>query len=342
MIVKDPIKAPRKTGAFPHVRPRRLRDNPALRRLVQETQLSVNDLVMPLFIKEGHELKVPIDSMPGQFQFSIDQLDHEIEQIVALGIPAIILFGIPAHKDATGSDALNDHGVIQRAVRHIKAIAPDLLIMTDLCFCEYTDHGHCGAIHEVPGGGFRVDNDETLGLLVQQAITHAKAGADVIAPSGMMDGMVRAIRAGLDDAGFSHIPLLSYAVKYASGFYGPFRDAAEGAPQFGDRTGYQMDPANGRESLREARLDVEEGADMLMVKPALAYLDVIYRVKQAHPDIPLGAYCVSGEFAMVKAASERGWVNEETVVLEMLTSMKRAGADFIINYFAKDVAKYLS
>ena len=322
--------------------PRRLRDNPALRRLVQETQLSVNDLVMPLFIKEGHELKVPIDSMPGQFQFSIDQLDHEIEQIVALGIPAIILFGIPAHKDATGSDALNDHGVIQRAVRHIKAIAPDLLIMTDLCFCEYTDHGHCGAIHEVPGGGFRVDNDETLGLLVQQAITHAKAGADVIAPSGMMDGMVRAIRAGLDDAGFSHIPLLSYAVKYASGFYGPFRDAAEGAPQFGDRTGYQMDPANGRESLREARLDVEEGADMLMVKPALAYLDVIYRVKQAHPDIPLGAYCVSGEFAMVKAASERGWVNEETVVLEMLTSMKRAGADFIINYFAKDVAKYLS
>jgi porphobilinogen synthase len=339
-MITTKIHRPQKQDAYLTTRMRRLRDNPAIRALVRETVLSVNDMVLPLFVKEGHELKVPIDSMPGQFQFSIDQLPHEIEQIVALNIPAVMLFGIPAHKDAKGSDALCEDGIIQRAVRAIKAIAPDLLVMTDLCFCEYTDHGHCGVIEKTTTG-FRVENDATLELLVAQAITHAKAGADVIAPSGMMDGMIGAIRTGLDHAGFTHLPLLSYAVKYASGFYGPFREAAEGAPQFGDRTGYQMDPANGRESLREAALDVVEGADMLMVKPALSYLDVIYRVKAAHPDVPLGAYCVSGEYAMIKAAGERGWVNETQVMLEVLTSIKRAGADFIVNYFAKDVARLL-
>ncbi|MDF1655123.1 MAG: porphobilinogen synthase [Coxiellaceae bacterium] len=327
-------------AGFPQVRLRRLRATEAMRQLVRETHLSVKDMVMPLFIKEGHELKIPIDSMPGQYQFSVDQLDHEIEQIAALGIPAVLLFGIPAHKDANGSDALSGQGIIARAIQHIKAIAPELLVISDLCMCEYTDHGHCGVIHENAHGNDDVHNDQTLSLLAQQAVVHAQAGADVIAPSGMMDGAIQAIRSALDGAGFQHVTILSYAVKYASSFYGPFREAAEGAPQFGDRRSYQMDPANGREALREAALDVAEGADMLMVKPALNYLDVICRVKQQHPNIPLAAYMVSGEYAMIKAAAERGWLDESQAMLESLTAIKRAGADFIINYFAKDFAKW--
>jgi porphobilinogen synthase len=330
-------------AGFPSLRLRRLRQNEAMRRLVRETQLGVDDLVLPLFVKAGHELRVPIDSMPGQFQFSLDQLAHEIKEIVALNIPAVLLFGIPQAKDARGSDALNDEGVIARAVKQIKQQAPDLLVITDLCFCEYTDHGHCGVLRANHSGmqTVEVDNDQTLALLVEQAIVQARAGADIIAPSGMMDGMIGAIRQGLDKAGFEHVTLLSYAVKYASSFYGPFREAAEGAPMQGDRRGHQMDYANACEALREAELDVLEGADMLMVKPALAYLDVIYRVKQQHPGVPLGAYCVSGTYAMLKAAGEKGWLNEIPVVLETLTAIKRAGADFIINYHAKEIARLL-
>lgn len=325
---------------MPSLRLRRLRQSATMRRLVRETRLSVDDLVLPLFVKEGHELKVPVSSMPGQYQFSLDQLSQEIDDIVALGIPAVLLFGIPGHKDAQGSDSLSADGIIAKAIAAIKQQAPDLLVMADVCMCEYTDHGHCGVLHEHKGV-VDVDNDATLPLLAQQAVVMAKAGADIIAPSGMMDGMVAAIRDGLDQAGYHDLPILSYAVKYASNFYGPFREAAEGGMTFGDRRSYQMDPANGREALREAMLDVDEGADMLMVKPALAYLDVIQRVKDAYPEIPLGAYCVSGEYAMIKAASEQGWINERDVVLETLVSMKRAGADFIINYFCKDVARWL-
>lgn len=327
-------------GQFPELRLRRLRATDAMRRMVRETQLSVNDMVMPLFIKDGHELKIPVDSMPGQYQFSVDQLDQEIEQIVALGIPAVLLFGIPSHKDAKGSDALSDQGVIARAIQHIKSIAPELLVISDVCMCEYTDHGHCGVVHEKAPGQFDVHNDKTLPYLAQQAVVHAQAGADIIAPSGMMDGAIQAIREALDEADFKDVSIMSYAVKYASSFYGPFREAAEGAPQFGDRRSYQMDPANGREALREAALDVEEGADILMVKPALNYLDVICRVKQQHPNVPLAAYLVSGEYSMIKAAAERGWLDETQAMLESLTSIKRAGADFIINYFAKDFAKW--
>lgn len=322
-------------------RPRRLRAKSTLRALVRETEVGVNDLILPLFIKEGHGLKVPIDSMPGHYQLSVDQLGREIQQIQALKIPAVILFGIPTHKDAVGQAALAHDSVIARAVRVIKELAPELLVITDLCLCEYTDHGHCGVITPSERDHFEVHNDKTLNLLVEQAVVHAKAGADIIAPSGMMDGVIAALRDGLDQAGFAQLPLLSYAVKYASSFYGPFREAAEGAPQFGDRRSYQMDPANANEALREARLDVEQGADMLMVKPALAYLDIIAKVKAQHPDVPLGAYCVSGEFAMIKAAAERGWVDEKQAMCEMLTAMKRAGADFIITYFAKDFAELL-
>lgn len=322
-------------------RPRRLRRTPFLRDLVRETHLSLDDMVLPLFIRHGQGIKKAIASMPGHYQLSIDQLDQEITDIVRLGIKSVLLFGIPATKDATGSDSVSEQGIIQQAVRTIKRLAPTLLVMTDTCFCEYTEHGHCGVINDTTGA-VDVDNDKTLSLLQKQAVMQAQAGADIIAPSGMMDGMVGAIRQALDDAGFQHLPILSYAVKYASALYGPFRDAAEGAPSFGDRRTHQMDPANAREALKEARLDVAEGADMLMVKPALCYLDIIYRIKHAHPEIPLGAYHVSGEFAMIKNAAAQHLIDEKQVALEALLSIKRAGADFIINYFAKDVAKWLA
>ena len=320
-------------SSFPNTRLRRLRRTGSLRRLLQETTVTTADLILPLFIKAGNNIKHPIASMQGHYQLSIDQLDSEIAEILALNIPGVILFGIPDKKDALGSAACDDNGIIQEATRYIKKIAPELLVITDLCFCEYTDHGHCGVIDNND-----VDNDKTLELLGKQAVSHAKAGADIIAPSGMMDGMVAAIRVALDQHGFHQIPILSYAVKYASSFYGPFRDAAEGAPQFGDRKTYQMNPANGNEALREAELDVMEGADMLMVKPAQNYLDVIYRIKQQFPHVPLSAYQVSGEFAMIKAAAEKKWIDHDAAMTESLLAIKRAGADFIITYFAKTFA----
>ncbi|OGT41598.1 MAG: delta-aminolevulinic acid dehydratase [Gammaproteobacteria bacterium RIFCSPHIGHO2_12_FULL_40_19] len=318
------------------IRMRRLRKTPALRQFVQENTVTVSDLVLPLFIKAGHHIKNPIASMPGHFQLSLDQLPAEITEIQALKIPAVILFAIPAKKDAIGSCAWDDQGVIQEAVRFIKKTAPEILVITDLCFCEYTDHGHCGVWD---ADKKCVDNDKTLELLAKQAISHAKAGADIIAPSGMMDSMVQAVRVGLDAAHFQDIPILSYAVKYASCFYGPFREAAEGAPQFGDRKSYQMNPANANEALKEAELDALEGADMLMVKPAQNYLDIVYRMKQAFPEMPLGAYQVSGEFAMIKAAAEKKWIDHDAAMRESLLSIKRAGADFIITYFAKEFAR---
>jgi porphobilinogen synthase len=322
---------------FPAVRLRRLRRSSALRNLLQENAVTVSDLVLPLFIKSGHDIKNPIVSMPGHFQFSLDHLPAEIEVIQQLKIPAVILFGIPEKKDASGSCALHDNGIVQQAIQLIKKIAPALLVISDLCFCEYTDHGHCGVIDPQTQ---LVDNDKTLELLGKQAVSHARAGADIIAPSGMMDGMVQAIRAALDANQFQDMPILSYAVKYASAFYGPFREAAEGAPQFGDRRTYQMNPANANEALREAALDVSEGADMLMVKPAQNYLDIIYRVKQRFPELPLCAYQVSGEFAMIKAAAEKNWIDEKAVMMESLLAIKRAGADFIITYFAKEFARF--
>ncbi len=320
----------------PYYRPRRLRRNENIRRMVRETSLSVNDLILPLFVTEGKNVKKAIQSMPGHFQLSIDLLVKEVKEVQALGIPAIILFGIPAHKDEKGSDATSDEGIIQRAVKAIKDAVPEMYVITDVCFCEYTSHGHCGAI--IDGD---VDNDSTLEMLGEQVITHARAGADMVAPSGMMDGMVGAIREALDDNGFENIPIMSYAAKYASAFYGPFRDAAESAPQFGDRRTYQMDPANAREALYEVDLDVEEGADILMVKPALSYLDIIRRVRDRY-DLPVAAYNVSGEFSMVKAAAEKGWIDEQRITLEILTSIKRAGADLILTYSAKDVARWLN
>jgi len=319
----------------PYVRPRRLRRTEELRRMVRETHLSVDDLIYPLFVTHEAGVKRPIDSLPGQYQLSIDHLVAEVQQAKALGIPAVILFGIPPAKDAVGSDATSDAGIIQQAVRALKENVSGLQVITDVCFCEYTDHGHCGVIKDGD-----VDNDATLDLLGRQAVSHARAGADMVAPSGMMDGMVAAIRSALDEAGYINTPILSYAVKYASSFYGPFRDAAGSAPQFGDRRGYQMDPANVREALREAALDVEEGADMLMVKPALAFMDVIRAVRENF-ELPLAAYNVSGEYAMVKAAAANGWLDEQRIVLEILTGIKRAGADMILTYHAKDVARWL-
>lgn len=322
------------------VRLRRLRQNEALRTLVRETHLSVQNFICPIFIKQGLTEKKAISSMPGIYQIGLPHLKAEIDEIVSLEIPAVLLFGIPEHKDEKGSAACQDNGIIQEAITEIKRHAPHLLVISDICFCEYTSHGHCGIITEKTGQ-LDVDNDETLTLLVKQSVSHAKAGTDVIAPSGMMDGMVAAIREGLDREGFQHIPILSYAAKYASSFYGPFREAAEGAPQFGDRRTYQMDPANAREALREVDLDVDEGADMLMVKPALSYLDIIHQTKQRYPEIPLCAYQVSGEYAMIKAAAQCGWLDEKKIALESLLSIKRAGADFIITYFAKVAAKWL-
>jgi len=321
---------------LPYRRPRRLRRNDIIRRMVRETTLSVNDLIYPLFVTEGKEIRNPIASMPGNYQLSIDQLIIEVKEVYKLGIPAIILFGIPAHKDEIGSDAISEVGIIQRAVRAIKDAVPEIYIITDVCFCEYTDHGHCGPIKDG-----EVDNDATLDLLAKQVLTHANAGADMVAPSGMMDGMVASIRNALDENNFKYLPIMSYAVKYASAFYGPFRDAAESAPQFGDRRGYQMDPPNAREALNEVDLDVEEGADIIMVKPALPYLDIIHQVYD-RINLPVAAYNVSGEFSMVKAAAQLGWIDERRVAMEMLTAIKRAGASLILTYFAKDVAKWLS
>lgn len=327
---------------FPKTRLRRLRKSATLRALVSETQLNIDKLILPLFIKHGTGVKNPIASMPGHYQLSVDMLGEEIKSITALGIKSIMLFGIPAEKDRHGSDSYSDNGIVQSAIRAIKKIAPNLLIMSDICLCEYTDHGHCGVVTDHQHGcEVDVDNDKTLALLAKQAISHAKAGTDIIAPSGNMDGMVATLRHALDEADFSHLPILSYSVKYASAMYGPFRQAAEGAPQFGDRRTYQMDVANSQEALRECALDVAEGADMLMVKPAHTYLDIIYRVKQTHPDIPLCAYHVSGEYSALKAAAEKGWLDERKSALEVLTSIHRAGADFIITYFAKDVAGWL-
>jgi porphobilinogen synthase len=330
---------PPPTEGFPTVRLRRLRRHPVLRALVRETSLEVSDFILPLFVRPGRGVRKEIASMPGNFQLSVDCLVDEVGAATELGLRAFILFGIPAAKDATGSSALDDEGIVQQALRALRRAHPDILLITDECFCEYTDHGHCGPLAET-AGRVDVDNDATLALLARQCVSHAQAGADVVAPSGMMDGMVRAIRAGLDEAGFSWVPILSYAAKYASGFYGPFRDAAESPPQFGDRSGYQMDPANGDEALREVALDLAEGADIIMVKPALAYLDVIRRVKDRF-GVPVAAYNVSGEFAMVKAAAQKGWIDERRVALEILTGIKRAGADMILTYFARDAARWL-
>jgi len=314
--------------------------------MVRETILTPKDFIYPLFIRHGQRVKEEIASMPGQFQWPVDQLAAEAESIAALGIPAVILFGIPVEKDPLGLENFAPDGIIQQATRAIKSAVPELVVITDVCLCEYTDHGHCGVLNageeqsqHLPEG--YVLNDPTLDILGQIAVSHAGAGADIVAPSGMMDGMVAALRSALDDADFGHIPILSYAVKYASGFYGPFRDAADGAPKFGDRKSHQMDPANSREALREAALDVAEGADMLMVKPGLAYLDIVRQVRDAFGELPIAAYNVSGEYAMVKAAAANGWVDEEKVVLETLTAFKRAGCDLIITYHAKEAAKWL-
>lgn len=325
--------------AFPTLRLRRLRQHPVLRDLIRESDINLQDLMFPLFIKGREGGKVPIETMPGMSQIPINRLPEEIEELMELGITSVLLFGIPPHKDPAGTDSYNDEGIVQDAIRTIRKTAPQMLVASDVCFCEYTDHGHCGFLCE-KRGALDVDNDKTLELLVKQAVSHAKAGADVVAPSGMIDGMVYAIRKGLDEAGFEHIPILSYSVKYQSCLYGPFRAAAEGAPSFGDRSTHQMDTANAKEALREVDLDVQEGADMLMVKPAHAYLDVIYRVKQAHPHIPLAAYHTSGEFCMLKAAAQKGWLEEKKAVLEILRGIRRAGADFIITYYAKEFAQW--
>lgn len=334
--------------AFPLVRPRRLRSSAALRGMVRETHLSPTDFIYPLFVTHGKNVRRPIASMPGVFQLSIDQLAEEAGDLQALGIPAVMLFGIPQDKDPVGLENFSAQGIIPQAIRALKQAAPDLLVITDVCLCEYTDHGHCGVLNngngERPAPHLPLDyvlNDQTLPILGRVALAHAEAGADIVAPSGMMDGMVIAIRRYLDDSGFDHMPIMSYAVKYASGFYGPFREAAEGAPRFGDRKSHQMDPANVREALREAELDVAEGADFLMVKPALPYLDVIRQVHDRFPQLPLVAYNVSGEYAMIKAAAAQGWLDERTVVLEALLGMKRAGADLIITYHAREAAAWL-
>ncbi len=321
--------------AYPIHRPRRLRKNENIRRLVRETRLSVDDFVYPLFIEDGENIEVEIPSMPGIYRYSLDRIEKELDEVVNLGIPAVLLFGIPSNKDAVGSDTWSEEGIIQKAVRFIKKHYPQLYVITDVCFCEYTEHGHCGVLCD-----HDVDNDLTLENTKKQVISHAKAGADMVAPSGMMDGVVKAIREALDGAGFTDIPIMAYSAKYASAYYGPFRDAAESAPAFGDRRTYQMDPANRREALKEVSYDIEEGADIVMVKPALAYLDIISDLKMNF-NVPVAAYNVSGEYSMVKAAGKLGWIDEEKVMMETLTSIKRAGADIIITYHAKEAAKLL-
>jgi porphobilinogen synthase len=322
-------------STFPIVRMRRTRQSEQLRSLVRETHLSVDQLIYPLFIAEDLSEPREIAAMPGIMQWSLEALGREIERIVALGIPAVLLFGIPSTKDEVGSQAYAERGIIQRAIQRIKAVAPQLVVMTDVCLCEYTSHGHCGVIQHGT-----VQNDESLELLTRMALSHVEAGADLVAPSDMMDGRVGAIRRALDERGFTSIPIMAYSAKYASGFYGPFREAAGSAPQFGDRRSYQMDPANVREALREIDLDIAEGADIVMVKPALAYLDVIRQVRD-HCHLPLAAYNVSGEFSMIKAAAQHGWIDEQRIVMEVLTGIRRAGADMIITYFAPDVASWL-
>ncbi|HOI74281.1 MAG TPA: porphobilinogen synthase [Syntrophales bacterium] len=321
---------------FPLYRPRRLRKNEHFRRMVRETRLSADDFVYPLFAVPGKSVKKPIHSMPGNFQMSADYLVQEAKAAKELGIPAVLLFGIPDKKDELATGAFAKDGVVQRAVREIKSRVPDILVITDVCLCEYTSHGHCGMLEKGS-----VDNDSTLEVLAETAVSHARAGADMVAPSAMMDGQVGAIRDGLDEAGFDDLPIMAYSAKYASCFYGPFREAAESAPQFGDRKAYQMDPANGDEAIREITLDVEEGADIIMVKPALAYLDVIRRAREEF-DLPIAAYNVSGEFAMIKAAAQMGWLDGERAMMECLTSIRRAGADIIITYFAPEAAKVLA
>ncbi len=325
---------------FPIQRLRRLRAGETLRRMVRETTLSVDDLILPLFVRPGRGVRRPIKSMPGNFQLSVDELVKECRQTAELGIPAVILFGIPESKDPAATSGCAPDGIVQQAVRAVKDNCPDLVVITDVCLCEYTDHGHCGIVVE-RGGQRVIDNDATLEVLARMALSHAEAGADMVAPSDMMDGRVGAIRSALDGAGFSHLPIMAYSAKHASAFYGPFREAAESPPAFGDRRTYQMDPANANEALREVAFDIEEGADIVMVKPALAYLDIIWRVKERF-GVPVAAYNVSGEFAMVKAASARGWLEEQPIVLEILTSIKRAGADLILTYFAPDVARWLA
>jgi len=318
------------------IRPRRLRRTSAIRRMVKETIIRIDDLIFPIFVRHGKGEREPISSMVGQYQLSVDELVKEAEEVWSLGIPAIILFGLPRMKDKLGSEAYARDGIVQKAVAAVKERVPELIVLTDVCLCQYTDHGHCGIIKDG-----QVDNDATLDILSHIAITHAEAGADFVAPSDMMDGRVRAIRETLENNGFKDTGIMAYAVKYASSFYGPFREAADSKPQFGDRKSYQMDPANAREAIKEALLDIEEGADIIMVKPALPYLDIIHQVR-ARTHLPLAAYNVSGEYAMVKAADQRGWIDGEEVMMEMLLSIKRAGADLILTYFAKDAAKILN
>lgn len=328
---------------FPATRMRRLRQHPGIRALVTETRLHPANFILPLFVRNGKNLRREISSLPGHAQLSPDLIAAEAEEAAKLGLGAVLLFGIPDKKDAVGSAAWADDGPVQQAIRVIKKTAPELPIITDLCCCEYTDHGHCGILDQECGGRWDVNNDKTLELLARQAVSHAQAGADIIAPSGMMDGMIRAIRTGLDGAGQSHLPIMSYAVKFASAFYGPFREAAESTPQAGNRRGYQMDPASSLgQAVREAQLDLDEGADMLMVKPGLPYLDVIREVGRTFPGVPLAAYNVSGEYAMAVAAARNGWLDERAVALEMLTALRRAGASMLITYWAKQAAKWIS
>ncbi len=322
--------------SFPNVRLRRLRRGQKLRDLVAETTLTVNDLLYPMFVVEGSGVRQPIPSMPGIDRFSVDRLVEECKAVADLGIPAVMFFGIPDKKDALGRGAYADNGIVPKALRAVRRAVPELLLVPDVCLCEYTDHGHCGIVEKND-----VHNDATLELLAKAALAYAKAGADMVAPSDMMDGRVEAIREALDEAGFEHLPIMSYAAKYASAFYGPFRDAAESAPQFGDRRSYQMDPRNGAEALREVALDIEEGADIIMVKPALPYLDILSRVREAF-DLPLAAYNVSGEYAMIKAAAQQGWLDHDRAMMEALTGIKRAGADIILTYFAKEAAALLN
>jgi len=318
---------------FPDYRPRRLRRTENLRRMIRETTVSVDDLIYPLFVTPGDKVKNQIPSMPGTYHFSIDMLTREVEEVAKLGVPAILLFGIPETKDSVGSEAYAEKGIVQRAVTAVKKATPEMVVITDVCMCEYTDHGHCGIIKDND-----VDNDATLELLAKTAVSHVQAGADMVAPSDMMDGRVTAIRVALDENGLANIPIMSYAAKYASAFYGPFREAADSAPQFGDRRSYQMDPPNVREAMREVSMDISEGADIIMVKPALPYLDIIRWVRDT-VDLPVAAYNVSGEYAMVKAAAERNWIDGDRVMMETLTSIKRAGADMIITYFAREAAE---
>ncbi len=325
--------------AFPVVRNRRLRSSAGLRSLVRETRLDATDFIMPIFITEGEGVQEEISSMPGVYHWSLDTMERELAEIAEAGVQSVMVFGVPDHKDALGTSAYDDNGITQRAIRKMKALYPELVVIADNCLCQYTDHGHCGVVHTTECGA-EIDNDESLELLARTAVSQARAGADIIAPSNMMDGFVWAIRNALDEAGYKNVPIMSYSVKYSSAYYGPFREAAHSAPQFGDRRTYQMDPANSREALREAQSDFDEGADFLMVKPALAYLDIIRMLRDRYA-LPIVAYNVSAEYSMVKAAALQGWIDEKAIVLETLTGMKRAGADLIITYHAKDAARWL-